>query len=111
LHGPIRQLLALAEPPTAFVACEDFLAAGALRTIRSLKKCVPGDISLIAFDDTLITQQTEPPLTSVRQNNSEIGARVAAVLIQAIEETDRPVVHELLRPTLVIRGSTAERPQ
>ena len=111
LHGPIRQLLALAEPPTAFVACADFLAAGALRTIRSLKKCVPGDISLIAFDDTLITQQTEPPLTSVRQNNSEIGARVASVLIQAIEETDRPVVHELLRPTLVVRGSTAERPQ
>ncbi len=102
-----RQFMALDEPPTALIACADFLAAGALRALRGLGIRVPEDMSLIAFDDTLVTQHTEPPLTSVRQDNQMIGSRVAAMLIQQLRGDGHPPSHELVPPSLIVRESTA----
>jgi DNA-binding LacI/PurR family transcriptional regulator len=106
-YAAVRDFLALENPPTALVACADFLAAGTLRALRSLGVRVPEDMSLVAFDDTLITQHTEPPLTSVRQDNQEIGSRVAAALIQRLRDDSQPPIHELITPSLIVRHSTA----
>ncbi|MGH2345143.1 MAG: substrate-binding domain-containing protein, partial [Chloroflexota bacterium] len=107
LFEPMRQLISLREPPTALIACADFLAACALRALRGLGLMVPEDMSLVAFDDTLVTQHTEPPLTSIRQDNQMIGSRVAAVLIQQLRGDGHPPIHELVPPSFIVRQSTA----
>lgn len=107
LATPLSRMLALAAPPTAIVACADFLASGALTTLRRLGLSLPEDMSLIAFDDTLITQHAEPPITSLRQDNHAIGAAVASRLIQHLREPDSIPEHTLLRPVLVPRHSTS----
>jgi DNA-binding LacI/PurR family transcriptional regulator len=106
LHAPMQGLMALDEPPTALIACADFLALGALRESRALGLRVPADLSLVAFDDTLITQQAEPPLTSVRQDNHAIGMRSAAALLRQLQGDGQSPTHELLQPSLIVRGST-----
>jgi DNA-binding LacI/PurR family transcriptional regulator len=110
LQAPIMELMNLQEPPTALIACADFLAAGALRAVRSLGIRVPEDLSLVAFDDTLVSQHTEPPMTSIRQDNQLIGSRVATVLIQQLLGDGLPPSHELIQPSLVVRQSTAPLP-
>ncbi|HVC79072.1 MAG TPA: LacI family DNA-binding transcriptional regulator [Chloroflexota bacterium] len=107
LHAPLAHMLALPEPPTAIIACADFLAASALSTVRRLGKCVPDDLSLVAFDDTLITQHAEPPLTTLRQDNQAIGSAVAGLLIRQLREPDRAPEHILLQPDLIVRRSSS----
>ena len=61
----MKRLLSLAQPPTAVIATNDLMAAGALQAILRLGYAVPGDFSLIGFDDSLITDLTEPNISSV----------------------------------------------
>jgi LacI family transcriptional regulator len=107
LSAPIQELLALDQPPTALVACADFLAVGALRVARALGVNVPRNLSLIAFDDTLLTQQSDPPLTCIRQDNQLLGTRIATLLLEQLQHDTLQPSHELLQPLLVVRSSTA----
>jgi LacI family transcriptional regulator len=107
LLAPLARVMALANPPTAVIACADFLAAGTLNTLRGLGMTVPTDLSLLAFDDTLVTQHADPPITSLRQDNHEIGVAVATLLIRRLRDPQSPPEHALLRPELIIRQSTA----
>lgn len=61
----MRQLLGLAEPPTAVVAANDATAAGAMHCIHELGYFVPGDISMVGFDNIERSANTFPRLTTV----------------------------------------------
>ncbi|HWE61961.1 MAG TPA: LacI family DNA-binding transcriptional regulator [Chloroflexota bacterium] len=103
----LRRLLALPAPPTAVFACTDFLASGVLHALRQRKLIVPDNLSLVVFDDTLVTQHADPPLTSIRQNNHAIGCSIAALLIRQIRDAGPTPLHELVLPQLILRRSTA----
>ena len=60
------QLLDLAQPPTAIFASNDVMAAGVVHVARQRGLDVPGDISVVGFDDTAIAATIWPPLTTVR---------------------------------------------
>jgi LacI family transcriptional regulator len=105
----VRALLALSKPPTAIIACADFIAMGALRALRGLGVSVPEEMSVVAFDDTLVTQHAEPPLTCIRQDNQMIGGLAATVLIQQLRDDRAGPTHELVPPTLIVRQSSAAR--
>jgi LacI family transcriptional regulator len=107
LIAPLVRVMALANPPTAVIACADFLAAGALNALRGLGLTVPADISLLAFDDTLVTQHADPPITCLRQDNHQIGVAVATLLIRRLRDPQSPPEHTLLGPELIVRQSTA----
>jgi DNA-binding LacI/PurR family transcriptional regulator len=107
LDDVIDRLLALPAPPTALLACADFLATGALRALRERGLAVPAALSLVAFDDTLVTQHAEPPLTSIRQDNQVMGVHAAHLLIQQLQDPSAPPQHLLLAPQLIHRRSTA----
>lgn len=85
------------------VAGSDNMAAGALRTLRARGRSVPDDVAVVGYDDLPVAQQTDPPLTTVRQPIRRFGAELAAALVQAIE--GRTVEPVLLPTTLVVRGS------
>jgi DNA-binding LacI/PurR family transcriptional regulator len=84
----------------------DELAIGALRAAAARGLAVPGDVSVVGWDDTPEATRADPPLTTVRQSLREHG-RVCAEL--AADAAVAPAVH--LQPwELVVRGSTGPAP-
>jgi LacI family transcriptional regulator len=98
-----RRLLALPDPPTAIFAGRNALTAGVVQALTSLG--LRRSVALVGFDDFPLAELLDPPLTVVRQDLPEIGARAAALLFDRIDGVDVPPRHVVLAPTLVERGS------
>lgn len=100
------QLLELApeERPTAVFAAGDNLAIGAMQAIRDKGLSVPGDISVIGFDDIETARYLTPALTTVHQDMVQLGNQAADMLIAAIE-TQQPLAAVKVPVTLAIRES------
>lgn len=97
-----------AEPGlTALVALNDSMAIGALGMLRDRGIDVPGQISVIGFDDMPIARDVTPPLTTVRLPLVEMGARAMALALDAGASAGRV---EPLAVSLVRRHSTAPPP-
>lgn len=102
-----RELLSLAEPPTAIVASSDQMSLGALDTAKAMGFAVPGNLSIVSFDDTPIVKFSTPPLTAIRQPISEMAAHAADLLIRVNNGKPVPTETEILPFSLIVRGSTA----
>jgi LacI family transcriptional regulator len=101
------ELLAAPLRPTAIFACNDLMAVGVLRAAAELRLKVPGDLSVVGFDNIELASYTAPPLTTVAQPREEIGARAVNMLIDRIKEREREPRRELLKAVLIARGSSA----
>lgn len=99
-----RELLQLPQPPTAIFAANDEMAAGVLQAARQLGLSIPGDVSVIGFDDFQIASRVWPALTTIRTPTREIG-RLAVERLLGLEDDDRDPKGRL--PSLVVRESTA----
>lgn len=88
----------------AIFAADDVSARGAIRAVQSSGQQVPEDIAVVGFDDALLSQYIDPPLTTVRAPIEEAGRAAAAQLLRLIrtEPTD-PLT--LLPTELIIRRS------
>ncbi|WP_282700169.1 LacI family DNA-binding transcriptional regulator [Streptomyces sp. CC219B] len=102
-----RELLSLPEPPTGFVAVNDMCAIGICRGARDVGLTAGRDISVVGFDDILLADLFEPPLTTVRQPLPEMAAETFRQLRASIESTAEAGRSLLIRPRLVVRESTA----
>jgi LacI family transcriptional regulator len=87
----------------------DRLAAGALLAASDAGLDVPGDLSVVGFDDSPMAPLTTPPLTTVAQPTEEKG-RLAVERLGAAIDGGRPEPRTLLPTTLVVRGSTGPAP-
>ena len=92
--------------PTAFVCASDTLAMGVLHTLAERGLRAGHDVAVTGFDDSQVAQTVPPGLTSVRQPLEEIAIEVVKALegLLGTPATVNPGV--LLRPTLVVRGSS-----
>ena len=79
-----KTLFELPEPPTAIFAGNDRHAAGAYRALHELGLTVPGDISVIGFDNLPFTELLSPPLTTVHAPRLELGRTAATLLLRLI---------------------------
>ncbi|WFE33163.1 LacI family DNA-binding transcriptional regulator [Micromonospora sp. WMMD975] len=106
-----RLLLDRPDRPTALLCFSDAVAYGALRCAEELGIDVPGELSVVGFDDNPLAVQIWPTLTTVRQNVQAKGRLAAAALSRAIQDhlAGRPIAaeHTLLPTELVVRDSTA----
>ena len=94
---------------TGIICASDPLALGAIRAARRVGLSVPGDLSVIGYDDSVLMSATDPPLTTIRQPIDAIGSAAVDMLVGQIEGL--PVsADELLQPELVARGTTANAP-
>jgi len=109
-YAAAAQLLDVPERPTALVGFNDKIAVGALRAARERGLRVPGDISVAGFDDTDISQATEPMLTTVRQPLAELGRMAVTMLVRMIERHQLDARHVELATDLVVRDSTGRAP-
>lgn len=104
----VGQKLVAAGPPSAVFSSNDQMALGLIHAFREAGLAVPSDVSIVGFDDMPDAAHFAPPLTTVRQDFTELGRRcVAHLLVQlgaAVQEAPRTVV-----PELVVRRSTAAR--
>jgi LacI family transcriptional regulator len=93
--------------PTAIFAASLLGAIGVLAGVREAGFAVPGDISLIAFNDHPLAAHLSPPLTTIRMPNHRMGTEAVRMLLDAV---DGKPVHDLMvddKPEIVIRSSTA----
>jgi LacI family transcriptional regulator len=106
-HAVAERLLAHPKRPTAFFACNDNLAAGALRATLERGLRVPEDVSIVGFDDTGVARAVHPQLTTVRQPLAELGRFSVALLNRLLEGQRTDTVPVELSTRLVLRASTA----
>lgn len=106
---PRGKALAVAGGPafTAVVAANDLIALGALQVLQRAGVKVPQQVSLIGHNDMPLLAQLSPPLTSVRIQHYEMGYRAARLLLEALRDVPGTASTVVLRPELVVRGSTA----
>ena len=99
-----RALLDMA--PTAIFAANDLLALGALRAAREKGVRVPLDLSLVGINDIPMVGLIDPPLTTARVPQREMGAIAARILISLLEHEPVRERHVRLEAELVVRRST-----
>jgi LacI family transcriptional regulator len=94
--------------PTAIFAANDAMALGCLHALRQHGLDVPGDVSLVGFDDIPAARYVQPPLTTVRVPIAELGERAVARALEAVRlGTPRRQTEERLPVALVERSSCA----
>ena len=99
------ELFSNADPPTAIVAASDLQAVGVLEAARDAGRTVPGDLSVIGFDD--IDLASFVGLSTIRQPLEWSGIRGAEVLLQAMQAGDRPTpFNETLQLELIVRTTS-----
>lgn len=104
----IRELCSIKDPPTAIIAANHLMAAGAVKALKGIGYSIPRDISLIGFDDSKLCEMMEPSMTVVRQPVSEIGETAVRLLLNQIEGRNDVELAEL-KTRLIIRESCGKR--
>lgn len=99
----------LEQKPTALFCHNDMMAYGAARALKDKGYRIPGDISLMGFDDIFFSQYLDVPLSTIMQPVYEMGVCSAAMLLEEILDNNKPKQKIMFTPQLVIRQSTAYR--
>jgi LacI family repressor for deo operon, udp, cdd, tsx, nupC, and nupG len=92
---------------TGAVCASDILALGVIRQARRLGLKVPGDLSVVGYDDSALMTCTDPPLTTVRQPIEAMGQAAVSQLLSQVAGNHVSSEELLFEPELVVRGSTA----
>ena len=96
---------------SAVFVANDQMALGLLRSAHEAGRAVPGELSVVGFDDIPEAPYFLPPLTTIRQDFNEMGKRSLRALLQMIETGEPPSSGTLVPPELVIRSSTGPAPR
>ena len=106
-YKPIRSLLEKSKEFTAVFCFNDIAAIGAIRALKDAGLSVPGDVSVLGFDDIQSAAYATPSLTTIRQPLAEMGRKGAQVLLARIADKDAQFPAEIvMQPELIVREST-----
>ncbi|MBN2471265.1 MAG: LacI family DNA-binding transcriptional regulator [Anaerolineae bacterium] len=102
----VLELLASGQPFTAIVVGTDKMALGALHALREKGLSVPGDISIIGFDNSELAGFAAPPLTTVEFKFEKQDEMVVKYLVELIKDPQLEIHQRILMPELIVREST-----
>jgi DNA-binding LacI/PurR family transcriptional regulator len=105
-----RRLLSSRPRPTAIIYDNDVMAVAGLAVAQEMNRPVPGDLSIVAWDDSPLCQLVHPPLTAVSRDIPAYGAHAARHLLALIAGEPAEDFQDET-PKLVPRGSTAAPPE
>jgi LacI family transcriptional regulator len=105
-HQCCQELLDEPAPPTAIFCGNDVIALGALDAARRRRIAVPGELSLIGFDDISLAGWESFRLTTVRQPLAEMAHAAVRALVRRIEGDDGPPRRTVFRTELIQRATT-----
>ena len=106
----MRELLERCPEVDAVFAANDLMASGALRVLRDQGRRVPDDVAVIGFDDMLpVAEQTDPPLTTIRQDIEEMGRLMARLLLRGLDRrtAEAGLPSSVVLPTTLVRRVSA----
>src|SRR5262249_6746991 len=101
------QLLSLRERPTAILTRTDALTWGASEAARRLVVRVREELSLVGHNDIPCSAWTNPPLTTVKVDCTELGRSAINVLIGLLSDSSQPAPTRVIPTELVVRQTTA----
>ncbi|TNJ63301.1 GntR family transcriptional regulator [Paenibacillus hemerocallicola] len=106
-HAGFSRLMALEQPPTAVFATSDMKAIGVLRAAQDMGIDVPGQMSVVGYDNLTVSPYLSPPLTTIDQNARQLGIRAVELLLLEQADDQGSLVKDEIVPRLIVRGSTA----
>jgi DNA-binding LacI/PurR family transcriptional regulator len=99
-------ILGLEDRPTAVISGNNLMTLGALQAIYECKLRIPADIAIVGFDDMAWANSLNPPLTTIAQPTHELGMVAAQLLLDRINDPERPYRHVILDTQLIVRESS-----
>ena len=102
---PARELLELDPRPTAIFTANDVTALETMAVAKSMGISIPGDVSIVGFDNVPESALAEPSLTTVEQPLQEMGAEAVRLVIDLIDNPSGPPARVVLPTRLVVRQS------
>ncbi len=106
----VPELLKRTEKPDGIFAVNDLTAAASMKIIKDMGYSVPDDIAVVGFTSGLISDITNPTLTSVEQHGYLIGKEAARLLIDRLEKNHEfPSQTKIIKTKLVIKESTLRK--
>jgi LacI family transcriptional regulator len=102
------ELFKLDRRPTAVLTSNDLTALGVMAAVRQAGLRIPGDLSIVGFDDIWLAETSDPPLTTIRLCRRELASAAFRALLQCINGNEKACTEESQRveTRLVIRAST-----
>lgn len=110
-HHAMMRILESGDIPTAVLGSNDLTAMGAMGAIHEKGLTIPGDISVVGFDDIELSAYTRPALTTVHVPRRELASTAFRVLFRGRDESlsnSRPRHRHVIKTKLVVRQSTGE---
>lgn len=104
----VGRVLATEREVTAVFVANDQMALGMLRAFAEAGIAVPRDVHVVGFDDVPEAAYFSPPLTTVRQDFTEVGRQAFELLMARLRDEERPP-RQLITPELIVRESTGPR--
>ena len=101
----MNQLLDMAKPPRAVLVGNNLMALGALQAVHKRNIRIPEEIAIVGFDDMPWASSLRPPLTVIAQPIEELGRIAAQMLLDRLNDRNRPVRQVILPPQLIVRAS------
>lgn len=102
----MAELLELRDRPTAILAANDLTAIGALRVIHRKGFSVPGDFSIVGFDDIELSDIIHPPLTTLHLHRQDLARKFVDALVAFAPDPHGAGKQYRVGTTLVVRSST-----
>lgn len=96
-------MLTLSDPPTALFTAQNLVTIGAVKALRSLGR--QHEVAMVGFDDFLLSELLDPPVTVVAQDPEAIGRAAAEQLFRRIDGDAGPFTVQVVPTRLVVRGS------
>lgn len=106
-HAAAHRLLTAPDRPTAIFAFNDVSAVGVLSAAADHRLAVPGDLSVVGYDNTYLARIRHLSLTSVDNGNLGVGVQAGTYLLERLAHPELPARLHLVPTELQVRGSTA----
>lgn len=103
-YNAIQELIAEENPPTALIAGSNQILVGVLRSLRELDLKIPGDVSLVACDDSPLAEFMSPALDTIIRDSNQLGREAAENLLSILRDEDPRTI--VLPTSFQPRGSS-----
>ncbi|WZY00242.1 LacI family DNA-binding transcriptional regulator [Bacillus sp. FSL W7-1360] len=104
----VIELMSLEKPPTALIVADDLMALGVLRMLDEMQVSVPEDISVISFNNVMLSELSSPPLTTVDIHIYELGQKATDALVEKIQTPDT-VAKRIIVPHRLIKRQSCKK--
>ncbi len=104
----VNEIMDLPQPPTALIVADDLVALGVLSALQEKQIKVPEEVSVVSFNNALISELASPPLTTVDINIFQLGFEAAKCVLELVEQPEMMSKHVIV-PTAIVKRETCRR--